>query len=438
MVSDRDGVVVPPVRIGAAGGVVVSVPGLSAGLHTLRLTGDAPARRTLDVVHRPSGHDPTIRTREAPEDLSGEAFFTPDVDADGVMDVLWTWGDHAAWESGASLLGEGAASDCTLEGSLADIRSVLPLGDLDGDGVTEVATVTADGLVIWHAAGCPFSGSPALAVAGLWGAEPLVDLDGDGITELLAPSGWRIPGHLLDGPVRSLDLLQHADRFDAPWDPDTTWAVAADVDGDGAPEVAALVHRDGIRPLGADLEVRTASGQVLLTTPLDHIAAVDRVQALEDLDEDGGQELLLWRGAVGWVVPSSFVANGGLLTDHATHVALPYGLVFRDVDGDGLTDLIGPQGEVLPGAVLAQHLQARPGAPRRDPWAAGPVGGDWGDLDGDGLADSVRQVGDPARLELSLASRAVGERLRVVSPVAGDTRAVGAELPIVQGVVSGE
>jgi hypothetical protein len=254
-----------------------------------------------------------------------------DLDGDGLNDLLLGVPDYdlwhpAWWESGIHALRgtDGADLGAVYHNPGGMGEGVVVVGDVNGDGTPDFAVGapldgTARGmvevrdgasphLVLWHRDG-------ALAGAELGEALASVgDLDGDGLSEIAALEN----GELVDGgPARDLrvqvlagaDGAQlHSREFPGEGHAANLHEVeletVADLDGDGREDLMMSVPR---APWGGPV-VRVLSGADLET--LHQWALVDQVSTglpsavLADWDADGNPELIVGdpaRGATGWV-----------------------------------------------------------------------------------------------------------------------------------------
>jgi uncharacterized protein (TIGR03382 family) len=248
-----------------------------------------------------------------------------DMDGDGLADL-------ASYAPDASELGrvyvfagspDGLAS-CGVFTPVAYVSALTGVGDMDGDGLGELAYATASTAEVHVVAGGVCGGDEATTTLQLgnattrMGAAPGGDLDGDGLADALAVAAFT------DGMVRASRVaLSPAPEGTAI----ATWhlsdgayevAVAApgDVDGDGAPEVAVSVA--GPAEDHGFVDLVSVDGAV-------------RAHVRDIADEDG---LATWSSANGWTL----AAPG-------------------DVDGDGLPDLL------VGGDRAAYVLYARPDEP---------------------------------------------------------------------------
>ena len=260
-----------------------------------------------------------------------------DADGDGIADLLfpvdetvlaWLVPGSAAPPSGEVLLSEVAASSIEGEAGYASL-----VGDLDGDGISEMVVVDPGDDTGGRNAGifwilqCPCEGSFTAEIDGRWigsGVEayagtavvPIGDRNGDGLGDLAVdePYGGATKGgavYLLDGPATGEgSLADLPDRLDAEALGDfagTALAGAGDLDGDGAADLVV-----GAR--GQDSEGTDAGRVYLVLGP---------VSGTVDL---GGSSRIFLGEAAGDKAGSTL---SQIRAD-----------LLSDVDGDGIDDLV--------------------------------------------------------------------------------------------------
>jgi hypothetical protein len=332
-----------------------------------------------------------------------------DLDGDGLPDLAVTSEGSGLQErvsifAGSGLLG-GAPAIATVDATW--VTSLVPLGDLDGDGLDELAIGHggASLATIWPGAalrGVLADGGAPVTVTN-YGSDgdlmALGDLDRDGTDDLVVDisfgPAW-IPGSALgasfgwNGGYAFLPA--------APDLPSVATTSLGDVDGDGVNDVLVSVVPRGTYGRPADgwlvSGVRLADGvthdeSVAFGLLSREAVYADQLEAtaLGDLDGDGLGEVVidgvLFTGAT--LVAAPAWAAG---VELGAAAGLPC-----DLDGDGLPELVGA--EILAGASLAAGV---PASTRVDGIRGAPDAC-LGDLDGDGRAEILvaSPSEDPAR-----------------------------------------
>ncbi len=292
---------------------------------------------------------------------------TADLDGDSRPEVVFSHGRslYVLENDGSLRPGWPVAFD-------TDLRESAALGDLNGDGALEVVVVEQSGTVhVLDAGGHPRPGWPRPLAAGQTLAAPLlVDLDGGGLDVVVAVYGgsglfaFHADGSPVAGwPAAGASYIGRA-------------SAAADLDGDGSPEIVALSY------FGEVLVVDAHGGVRVHTPPL--FDFVISSPAVGDLDGDGRPEIVVGGdfysqdGALyalradGTVLPGWPVHTGGWARTSPALV---------DLDGDGAVEVVAGS---LDGFLHALRADGRevPGWP----YFLGHIASDnlaLGDLDGD-------------------------------------------------------
>jgi len=312
------------------------------------------------------------------------------------------------------------------------------VGDLDGDGLDEIVTCVNTGaptrrsfLVALAADGADVPGWPVeLPATGTGGgcspgATVVVDLDGDGHREVVRAEGaavFAFDGFGLSLPGWPWQASPDASGRARPINADP---IAADLDGDGRPEI--VVVESGYEPR---LFAVDAGGRAVTHFPVPLGQVVDRQSpAAADIDGDGRSEIvqatLPFDGdgvaatgarptAVGRVIPGFESTGPGPMVPASLHVlrfdgaAAPgwpltlgdgatYGALVADLEGLGRLSILQGEGDrvdgydgegrMLRGFPLVVRGLPRGAEARIDtPWSAA-------DLDGDGGVDLLRVSG---------------------------------------------
>lgn len=343
--SYADGGETATVRVPAAGSYLVGVRGWSGAASLDRYA--VTARRvatTLDRFDVAETYPAYLAAGQTPQRTRAG-----DVDGDGVVDLVTV----SASASAATLAAYRGRGDGTFASRLVQPTSseAFELADLDGDGVDEVVTAGATGQV-WSLASGAWVRLPAWDVPAQVDDLRVADLEGDGDPDLAArtPSGrtvWTNTGSGWTGAQESTDLSQVFAFGDATGDgvaetvatPYDDIAIG-DVTGDGVPD---QVVADGGAEQGVDVLVGQGDG-TSTTVPLQ--VRADDVE-IADLDGDGANEVLAlsaWSGQSALTVVR--VGADGTLVRADRHADVgPWladeqtQLAVADVDADGWLDL---------------------------------------------------------------------------------------------------
>ncbi len=247
-----------------------------------------------------------------------------DADADGRPDLL-------AWSAaGARLLVAGKPVEPSGLESLASLLAVA-VGDLDNDGLADLAIATKAGASLWKNSGGRFERLPVALPAGPFSALLFLDYDHDYDLDLLAFGGT-------SALLRNNGDGSFSERSaDFPFAPGTARAaVRLDLVADTQGFDVAVGHADGKTVLYRDrLQGRFAAeplaGLIFEAPPL--LAA--------DLDRDGWTDLLA-SGRTGL----RFLRNDhrGGFAPTALPVAEPGPVVLADLDNRGVLDVVRPGG----------------------------------------------------------------------------------------------
>jgi len=288
----------------------------------------------------------TITTTVTGNQVGLAMTYVGDVDGDGVRELLYSETSGATGTYVLTSGRTGATIRSHSGGSKGDDASMGRAGDVDGDGVDDYMVCTygfVDHVIVYSGAtgGVLFNLNRYAAYVA-----PAGDVDLDGFADLLLSDGYQTI-QVVSGATGGVKYVLKA--------PLSFWAAmsrAGDLDGDGAPDLAANDH--GVVHLFSG-----ATGTEFAAYAVDTQSTLYRLDATEDVDGDGVCDLLsgdpLWN--------SSGVLPGGaaFLTSGATGVRIgaidgnfvksTYGsssTVVSDRDGDGWRDVA----VVVPGGFL--------------------------------------------------------------------------------------
>lgn len=284
-------------------------------------------------------------------------------------------------------------------------RALVGDVDVDHDSVPDFvvgAPSERDSLGVVVGAVHAYSGASGAELWRLLGGAPdswfggqlvvLGDLDGDGATDLAVGGSNGIAPRAVSGANGAL-LWQLAGPLFAFY----VLGSGADLDGDGRWDLLVGSQQGGVGGLRA---YSGATGALFLDHPGTSVDPwyVSRLEALDDVDGDGVADLVAARGS----------SHGATLSVHSgadlslLFVVPGEGRVVGDLDGDGWRDLVTLRPEFNPledEVVFTSGYSGRSGAllfrdGRRaveEPWTLGAAG----DADGDGFADFARSRMEP-------------------------------------------
>ena len=346
-----------------------------------------------------SGVDESDGSSGEPTSTTGDARTCPGADPDRVIEcepsaplgfdavVEWTWAgdvDNAEVRVSSTPLvvnltddnGDGVVDPC-------DVPDVVVVVHEDVDWTNPFGEAWTGGHV-WILDGA--TGEPHARIEDRvwWAAQPAAaDLDGDGVPEILAVGNLQDDGHLRAWRADGTALPSFTPHN---WSWVYRWLQApsvVDLDGDGAPSIV----------IGERLHDH--EGGWVATLPHSVVIDSEGTQRLgnatvADLDSDGAPEILLGRNAYTWrddwywpyyaeAIPSdapAFSHVGELDGDDGPEIAIMHRDGVSVLDGDG-TIVVGP---VLPIAEI-------PGPEWRRPAMLA-------DIDGDGRSEIAMAAGD--------------------------------------------
>lgn len=318
-----------------------------------------------------------------------------DLDADGHEDVvaLANGGTlHVAWSAGDLTFSE------PLELPGPDTTAPPVVVDLDEDGWPDIAAYTADALRIWFGedghAFAPAVVSDPDPLSDGWRRLATGDFDGDGHADLLlirvgpdvGPLQHELEVLLGDG-AGGLQSAGAAAVEPGEDGPSGLRFVVGDFDGDGTDDLLQSMAYPAC-PEASRLLAHLSQGDGTFAPPVTTCKAGNQQLVLDDLDGDPFADLLVLGQAERIVEFLRGDGTGGftLVDTLLEQDVAPFGGAFRDVDDDGLTDL-----------VLGTHSETRlllRDAPTgfAAPVMSKPQGLQFvlAQLDGEGLLDLIR------------------------------------------------
>lgn len=265
-----------------------------------------------------------------------------DLDGDGDLDLVAA--DSLAVAPFKKLVNDGSgrfsADDIPLPGGPS--RTVR-IADVNGDGVLDLVVArTSNGTmdVSWHEGQSgAFNGTPQPISSGIPGDVIVIDVDGDGLVDVASPatnSTLRVSFGLGAGAFgAAAPLSGPAETVKFP-------VTLADVDGDGFVEIFAV-------RLGT-LRYYRATGPRLYAPEVPLVSGLDEINSTEllDLEGDGDLDLIqvstglfdIGPGLTADTYPFYQSAPGVFSPAPATSAAIPRVASAKDLNGDGLGDLI--------------------------------------------------------------------------------------------------
>ncbi|MFZ5477758.1 MAG: FG-GAP repeat domain-containing protein [Myxococcota bacterium] len=245
----------------------------------------------------------------------GHAPALADMEGDGAVEVLvgatiLAGADGAVRSAGGGGVGRYEA--------FAEVGYMSFASDLDGDGVQELVA----GSTLYDA-----NGAAICTAQGDDGFGAAADFDGDGLGEVVVVG---------NGGVR---LFDHACAVRASWPLDGSGnggpPTIADFDGDGVPEIGAAS--------AAAYAVYEADGTLLWSAPITDASSHTTGSSVFDFDGDGRAEVVYADETTLWIFDGG-TGEVRLADDRHSSRTLHELPVIVDVDGDGLTEIVVPNG----------------------------------------------------------------------------------------------
>ncbi len=241
----------------------------------------------------------------------------------------------------------------------------IAVGDLDGDGASELAVVTSSRLLVFRQ-----DGSSLADVAGPGGTDVLIaNLDADPAPEIATSSG-----HVLDGVTLGVEW-QWAPAFGQR-------VLAADVDGDGRNELLAGEYSGWVWCY--DIDLRLPQWALQIRPNGGNLGAM----CLANIDADSNLELVV--GDQQWAVTAFDTATQTMEWTMANPDSHTVGVAVGDADGDGVLEILWGTDAGSAKANLFVASAITRGIEWTSPEYDGPFLGPFlGDFDGDGNAELV-------------------------------------------------
>ncbi len=245
-----------------------------------------------------------------PVTLPGDVYSSPavgDLDNDGIPEIVVGYGSTIeaaatgssvggvrAYRRNGTLMWERVSSDFSGDGQPEPVMSTPAIGDVDGDGLPEVAWGSLDAHVylVRGADGVNKPGWPHFTRDTIFSSPALADLDGDGKLEVIIGSDAHLEGPPFNTPDGG---CLHALRYDDTELPGfpicldqvvSSSPAVGDINGDGKPEI--VVGTGTFFPGRAHkLYAFTCDGNAVPGWPVSVDGQVFTSPALADLDGDG-------------------------------------------------------------------------------------------------------------------------------------------------------
>jgi hypothetical protein len=332
-----------------------------------------------------------------------------DVDGDGMPEVVVTSYAGSGYGSAGALeilSGDGAGEEAafTSLGGYSPVGSAgVALGDIDGDGVPEIVTLStdsrvlavhADGTLLWasdpYPADFTIYSYPALAdldedghvevvvgrvilnargallgegTAG-WGGDyaisTVVDLDGDGQQEVVVgnaaydvhgvakwtnglPDGWVAVGDFDADGQGEIATVTGGSVYLLDTDGTVLWGPVVVPGGGGGPPTVADFDGDGLPEIGVagatGYAVYDTDGTILWTAPTTDASSARTGSSVFDFEGDGAYEVVYADEMVLWVYDGA--TGAPLLADdrHSSWTLFEYPVI-ADVDADGEAEIV--------------------------------------------------------------------------------------------------
>lgn len=309
-----------------------------------------------------------------PVTLPGDVFSSPaigDLDNDGIPDIVVGFGSTIegpssvggvrAFKRDGTVLWTRNSGDFNSDHIADPVMSTPAIGDIDGDGLVEVAwgSLDANIYVVRGADGVSKPGWPKFVRDTIFSSPALADLDGDGKLEVVIGVDAHLEGPPFNTPNGG---CLHVLRFDATEVPGFPQCIdqviisspaIGDIDGDGKPEIVVgtgIYYSTGSHRLYAF----RCDGSAEPGWPVPVDGQVITAPALADLDGDGKLDVIAtdYTGSSAPDHVYAFKGNGTLLWKtqpkdffgNTLNIGHP---VVADILGDGNLEVIVPTNSEL-------------------------------------------------------------------------------------------
>jgi hypothetical protein len=311
--------------------------------------------------------------------------FAADFNGDGLQDL-------ASLDSNGTILFWGTGDRRMLEASasftMPSTAKSLAIADLDIDGMPDILIPDArePRVFVYLSPGTSRLPASALTIETqrVYSRLEAIDLDSDGIPDLIGvdPAAGLVQVALLspDGKVRS-EVTLPTDRM-------PSLAAAGRIDGDPAIDLAVPCTGSQTLVLFQNRGEGRFSAEATVPT-----VRLPKKAFLADLDSDGLTDMVV--AGLGEIA-AHFGFEGFRFSDPATVLGQPSlavsDLVVRDIDGNGIPDIIATDAKGLAAIIIPGLGSRRFGSPRALATEAIPVSLHIEDLDADGLPDLTTAI----------------------------------------------